>query len=261
MSPFGTIRSEMGMLMKVMKSFKSKCKTLLAVMLVFSFIFPRQIVWCESIKEDTVSKIDAALLEKMKSGDADQLYTVWITLKEPDYKEASALASKEADKAYEDAYGQKDDSVEASGRWQSLYEYFFNEIQITLYEDLNKTMSEELELEAMEQIPGFILEPMMDARLAKEDIYRIADNEKVIRISCYDASVVTNNEEYVVIEYTPENALHILKALVGLEVASLNLYYDVNNDQEIDTCDALYALQASVQMYAISWPAGKTFVE
>lgn len=64
-----------------------------------------------------------------------------------------------------------------------------------------------------------------------------------------------------VIEFTCEDALHILQAAVGLRMVELGPRCDVNQDGITDVVDALLALQSAVGLRTISWPEGMAFPE
>ena len=239
-----------------MNKAKNKFSIFLAILVSLCLILPRQVVWSKETTENSLNKIDYDLWEKIQTGDNNSIYTVWILLEEPSYDEAYASTNQLIEKIY----GPKESFAGSEEQWKEIFDDLLNGCLIELYETYNKEISTELQLNKSKLIPGYILEPRIDARLTKEDIYRISKNENVVKIFCYDSDYISNNDNYLVINYTAKMTLHILKGLVGLEPIAISLNYDVNYDDEVTIEDALYALEASVKLYSIVWPANKEFI-
>ena len=93
--------------------------------------------------------------------------------------------------------------------------------------------------------------------LDKEQIYRIAELDQVKSLDFFASYPIKMS----VIEFTCEDALHILQAAVGLRMVELGPRCDVNQDGITDVVDALLALQSAVGLRTISWPEGMAFPE
>ena len=73
--------------------------------------------------------------------------------------------------------------------------------------------------------------------------------------------IMPTPEGEIIFKYTADDALHILQACVGIIVPHSGPEFDVNQDEKIDTTDALLALQSAVGLITISWPNGTAFPE
>ena len=236
-----------------MNKAKNKFSIFLAILVSLCLILPRQVVWSAKVSDETMSKIDVDLLEQMENKDEDSMYTVWIWLNEPNYDEIYQQINE--------IMGSKDDFTGTEHEWNAQYEFLLNDSLLNLYYQHTHTMMKELNLDELNTIPGYRLESVIGARISKEKILELSTNTKVTNICCYDVSDISNPEKYYEYTYTAEHALKILQVCVGLRMGHINQEYDVNGDGDISIEDALWALQAAVKLYTISWPIGTTFPE
>ena len=91
--------------------------------------------------------------------------------------------------------------------------------------------------------------------LTKEEIYRVAVDERVVDIVCISEDVYPFRLD----SCDSWQALRILQASVGLHVSGPDVilpsrYYNINQDDYINALDALLALQESVGLIAIGTP-------
>ena len=234
-----------------MKNTTSNFKHILFLFVVITMLVPKHVAYSSEIPNAGINKLEQKLQKDIKTDKGT--YIVWIWVEEPSYDEAYKNVDKQMG-ALEDFSGTEEE-------WNRGYEWLLNYALIGLYDNYNKHIINELNLTMDEIIPGYYLKPVIGAKLSKERICELLQSDFVKKICYYNAQDVIEPDKYNIYNYTAEHALKILQVCVKLKPGYVTWEYDVNFDEYITIHDALWALQASVKLYTISWPIGRIVPE
>lgn len=218
---------------------KRLLKRVTSLVISLALLVPMTVSFATAEEIDPTSKIDEVLIEKMEENTG----CIQVNIKLVDFKEQ-----------FTEEYGEEIRFEESD---YATYSEWFNEyykprqqLYYELFDEYIQGFMTEMGYSEDKIVENRIIDnEYLIVNLTNEEIYETVANEKVYRV--YDLSA----SPYVtVFEYTTEDAVHILRASVGLE------YFDIfrddpNRDGVYDVADAVLVLRSVIGLDLIIWPA------
>ena len=98
-------------------------------------------------------------------------------------------------------------------------------------------------------------------KLPISELYRvISEYDNLIELVYYwDTTIDQMPMADDIFEYSSDDSLFILRASVGLEDKNWSIAFDVDQDGEVDSSDALTALRASVKLGSVHYNISKLY--